>query len=228
MTWSLAARFITIGEAEAAVSALDAAGIETHMVDGNIIGIDWQMAQAVGGVKILVRDEDLQRASEILSLHAVDPVIEPIAEAPVEPEPPVVCPECGSSDFIFVPRFRIFLLIGALFLGVGAAVNQDLLAVTALVAVAAGVLLMPSARCRKCLHRWTPEAREERVEAPLPQASDTIETPCPRCGSYEVYQINDRRLKAWPLLFSPAIFAVIPLWLFSPKRQCEHCGLKLP
>ncbi len=225
--WSVAARFITVGEAEAAISALDAAGIECQLADQNIVGIDWGMAQAVGGVKVLVRREDLGRAGDILGLNAYDQVIEPVAETP-EPDVPVVCPECGSPDFIMVPRFRIFLLITAIFIGIGVAVNQTLLAATALIAVAAGVLLMPSARCRRCLHRWSPEPSEHRIEAPLPDPSDMVEEACPRCGSYDVYRINDRRLKAWPLLFSPSIFAVIPLWLLSPKRQCENCGLKLP
>ncbi|HSP16384.1 MAG TPA: DUF2007 domain-containing protein [Thermoanaerobaculia bacterium] len=225
--WSVVARFITIGEAEAAVSALDAAGIECQLADENIVGVDWGMAQAVGGVKILVRQEDLERASEVMSLAAADQIIEPIPEL-VQPDVAVVCPECGAADFVMVPRFRIFLLISAIFLGIGVVVNQELLAATALIAVAAGVLMMPAAHCRRCLHRWTPEESQERIEAPLPQPSDTIEEPCPRCGSYDVYQINDRRLKAWPLLFSPSIFAIIPLWLLSPKRQCEKCGLKLP
>ncbi len=225
--WSVAARFITVGEAEAAISALDAAGIECQLADENIVGIDWGMAQAVGGVKVLVRQDDLERATDIMGMRAYDQVIEPIPES-AEPEVPIACPACGSSDFILVPRFRIFLLIAAIFMGIGVVVNQTLLAATALIAVAAGVLLMPAARCRRCLHRWSPEPRQDRVEAPPPDPSDMIEEPCPRCGSLDVYRINDRRLKAWPLLFSPSIFAVIPLWLLSPKRQCENCGLKLP
>ncbi len=97
-----------------------------------------------------------------------------------------VCPACGSPDFIFVPRFRIFLLIAAVFIGIGAVVNQTLLAATALIAVAAGVLLMPSARCRRCLNRWSPEPREDRIEAPPPNPSDMIEEACPRCGAVVV------------------------------------------
>jgi predicted RNA-binding Zn-ribbon protein involved in translation (DUF1610 family) len=225
--WSVAARFITVGEAEAAASSLDAAGIECRLADQNIVGIDWGMAQAVGGVKVLVRQDDLERATDIMGMPAYDQVIEAIPDS-AETAVPVVCPACGSSDYVTVPRVRIFLLIAAIFIGIGVAVNQELLAATALIAVAAGVLLMPSARCRRCLHRWSPEPHAARIEAPPPDPSDMIEEPCPRCGSLDVYRINDRRLKAWPLLFSPSIFAVIPLWLLSPKRQCEGCGLKLP
>jgi predicted RNA-binding Zn-ribbon protein involved in translation (DUF1610 family) len=223
MTWSIAARFISIGEAEAAASALEAAGIEFLLGDENIIGIDWQMAQAVGGVKILVREEDLERASEILSVPAGDQVVEPIIETP-ETADPIVCPECGSPEFVAIPRFRIFLLLAAIFIGIGVAVNQQMFGLIALIAVAAGVLLMPTARCTRCLHRWSPEPREERIEAPPPDPHDMIEEPCPRCGSLEFYRINDRRLKALPLLFTPTIFAVIPFWLLSASHRCDNCG----
>ncbi len=226
--WNVAARFMTTGEAEAAASALDAAGIECEVADENLISVNWEMAQAIGGVKILVRDEDVERATEIISMPAVEQTIEPVIP-PMEVEQPAVCPQCGSPDYQLVPRFRLFLLIAAVFVGIGVAVDQTLLAATGLVAVAVGVMLMPSARCTRCLHRWTPPpSREQDVEAPPPQPVDMVEERCPRCGSFEVYRINDRRLKTWPLLFSPSIFAVLPIWLFSHKRQCESCGLKLP
>lgn len=225
--WNIAARFITTGEAEAAASALDAAGIDCEIADENIIGVDWGMAQAVGGVKILVRDEDVERAAEIISTPAVEQTIEPVIP-PIEVERPAVCPQCGSPDYQLVPRFRIFLLLAAIFLGIGVGAGQEVLAATALLAVAIGVILMPSARCLRCLQRWSPPPRERKVEAPLPDPADMIEERCPRCGSFEVYRINDRRLKAWPLLFSPSIVAVLPIWLLSPKRQCESCGWKLP
>ncbi|HEV8658068.1 MAG TPA: hypothetical protein VGS96_05525 [Thermoanaerobaculia bacterium] len=138
------------------------------------------------------------------------------------------CPQCGSRDFQAIPRLRIFLLLTAIFLGIGVAVDQPLLAITALVAVATGALLMPTARCVACAHRWSPPLAARHIEAPLPDARDMIEERCPRCGSIDVYQIDDRRLKAIPLLFSPSILVVVPMWLMSPKRRCESCGLKLP
>src|SRR5205085_12058064 len=112
------------------------------------------------------------------------------------------------------------------FLGIGAVAGQTDLAMVALVAVAVGALLMPSARCTKCGHRWSadPEAQDE---APLPDARDTVERACPRCGSFEVYQIDQRRLKAWPLLFNASIFFVVPMWLVSAKRRCDSCGLEM-
>jgi Zn finger protein HypA/HybF involved in hydrogenase expression len=230
---SLAARFLTVGEAQAAATALDAAGIDCHLADQNLVGVDWAMAQAVGGIKVLVPDEDLERAQEILSpdQYATEdrgPRTEDNLPR-TEDEPAAQCPECGSRDFQSVPRFRIFLLIAAIFIGIGTAVGEPLLAVVALIAVAFGAILMPSARCASCSHRWSPPPpARRRVEAPLPDANDMIEEKCPRCGSIEVYRINDRRLKAIPLLFNPAIFVVVPLWLLKSKRRCDACGLTLP
>ncbi|HEY3057015.1 MAG TPA: DUF2007 domain-containing protein [Thermoanaerobaculia bacterium] len=217
-----------MGEAQVAASALDAAGIDTNLVDQNIVGIDWGMSQAVGGVKVMVRDDDLERAREIVTGVATEGEIEPIVPSEDDEDLPVVCPECGSPNFQPVPRFRIFLLIAAIFLGIGVAVGQQLLAITALVAVAIGALLMPSTRCSVCAHRWTPPTPPpRRVDAPPPDARDMIEEKCPRCGSLDVYQIDDRRLKAIPLLFSPSILVIAPMWLMGPKRRCESCGLKL-
>lgn len=226
--WRVAARFLSTGEAEAAASALDAAGIELVLSDQNLVGVNWEMAQAVGGVKVLVNEDDLELAREILFSDAHEQAVqEPISGTP-EVQTPIVCPQCGLPDFAGVPRVRIFLLLAAVFLGIGIAVDQPLLALTALVAVAVGVLLMPSARCIACLYRWSPPPQQHSLEALPPSPSDMIEECCPRCGSFEVYLINDRRLKAIPLLFPASIFAVLPLWLVLPKRRCDSCGLKLP
>ena len=225
---------MNVGEAEIAASALDAAGIECHLADENVVGVAWNMSQAVGGVKLLVRDEDLERAQEVLNQasglgpQAPDRALElPESEARgPRPEASVQCPECGSPDFQRVPRLRIFLLLALLFIGIGAAVGEELIAATGLIAVAVGALLMPTARCSVCSHRWTPESSTEIVEAPPPDPRDMIEEKCPRCGSLEVYRLQHRRLKAIPLLINTAIFAIVPIWLFMPRRQCDACGLR--
>ncbi len=230
--WSIAARFRDIGEAQAARSALDAAGIECTLADENLVSVDWGASQAVGGVKVMVRAEDLEEARAILFQSPL-----PLAGAPHPPSgqllpqagegtPSHQCPDCGSPDAQPIPRFRLFALIALAFIGVGVAVGEPLLAVTALIAVAAGVLLMPTHRCQTCGTRWN-KPLDQRSEAPLPDPADTIETPCPRCGSLEVHHIDYRRMKALPLLFNPAIFVVFPIWLARPKRRCENCGLEM-
>lgn len=228
--WAIVARYTTVGEAEVALSSLDAAGIDCDLVDENLVRTDWLLSQALGGVKLVVRTADLEAARQLMAA----PLLEVRGEAPPVPQadenapvPPAVCPLCGSHELMPIPRFRIFLLFAAAFLGVGVAVGEPLLAFTAFLAVAAGVLLLPSTRCVSCSHRWSPPAAHRRIEAPLPSASDRADDVCPRCGSIEVHRIDQRRLKAIPMLFNPAMLFVLPIWLLSPKRRCDGCGLEI-
>lgn len=221
-----------MGQARAAVSALDAAGIECFLADENVIAIDWAVSQAVGGVKVLVRPEDLSDAQELLSTVIATEVDRPgwlggpaVATPGGAAAPQARCPQCGSPDLRTIRRVRIFFAIAVGFGALGIMAGQLALAMTGLIAVAAGVAWMSRHQCNGCGHRFN--APRERVDAPPPDVRDTIEERCPRCGSAEVYQINQRRLKAIPLLFNASIFIVAPLWLASPKRQCESCGLKI-
>jgi predicted RNA-binding Zn-ribbon protein involved in translation (DUF1610 family) len=185
--------------------------------------MDWGVSLAIGGIKLMVRPEDLDEARAIIGNIAGDVTPDP---SPHPPPVPITCPECGSPDYERIPRLRIFGVLAAVFVGIGAAVGQMALALTGLLAIAAGVLLMPGTRCKMCRHRWNPPPAEQE-NAPPPDPADMIEEACPRCGSLEVYRIDDRRLKAIPLLFNPAILIAAPLWMVKPKRRCESCGLKL-
>jgi len=110
------------------------------------------------------------------------------AERPKELSgPPSICPECGSPRFQRIPRTRIFLVIATLFVVTGAVADQQLLAMTALLAAAIGVMLTPGVRCTRCHHRWTAPRVRRNVEPPLPDPADMLERRCARCGSFEVY-----------------------------------------
>jgi hypothetical protein len=64
--WSVVGRFSTVGEAESARSALEAANIESRIDDENTIAVDWLYSNALGGVKVLVRTERRQEATKPL------------------------------------------------------------------------------------------------------------------------------------------------------------------
>ncbi len=238
MRWSIAARFASFGEAAAARSALDAAGIQSYLADENLVAIDWLYAQALGSLKLMVAESDVERSREIIGTIAGTCHPErserflpqarggSLAVYAARDDSPK-CPECGSAKLRPIPRIRIFLLFSALFIGLGAVVGQPLFGLIALIGVVVGVLLMPSHRCLTCGHRWSPAPEERLIDAPLPDPADTVEEPCPRCGSLEVYQIDYRRLKAIPLLFNLAMFVVLPVWWLLPKRRCDSCGLEL-
>ena len=114
----------------------------------------------------------------------------------------LVCPECGSRDVRRV-RHVVLLLIVAAFLAIDLLLDQQTLAILALV-FAIVIVLLPDVRCTRCLYRWNP--KRERPEPPEPDEADTIEVACPNCGSIEVYD------RDYPVL----------------KPQCSACGSKMP
>jgi hypothetical protein len=54
-------------------SVLDAAGIEARIPDEHTVGVQPFYANALGGVKVLVRPDDLERATELLDTAATPP-----------------------------------------------------------------------------------------------------------------------------------------------------------
>jgi len=63
------------------VTALDAGGIEVALFDDEIVALDWMYSNVVGGIKVVIREEDYDAAADILDFPA-----EEIPEAPEEVE----------------------------------------------------------------------------------------------------------------------------------------------
>ncbi len=129
------ASFARVIDAHMLQSALVAQGIDAVVTDEHLVGINWYLANAVGGVKVQVPADELDRArdalGEIASSYRSEPEPEPIHEE--ECFPP--CPQCGSRR---VRRLRVsWLSFLTLFLSVEA-------------------LLIPSRRyfCEACGRRW--------------------------------------------------------------------------
>lgn len=226
-------RFTTFGEAAAAKSALEAAGIGADVYDEFIASYDWRMADGIGGMKIAVSPEDFDEAADILDFEAqlapegVEP--EARAEAPAleesdaEADATLRCPECGSDAVSRIPRVLIFGFLSLAFIGAGIALGEWGLGAAGVMAMALVALATPSHRCTSCGERWTP-SRTERGEAPIEPAA-LSELHCPHCGSTELHHIDYRRLKVWSmvsffLLLTPAFVLV---WLFLPKWECDTC-----
>jgi Zn finger protein HypA/HybF involved in hydrogenase expression len=225
------ARFATIGEAEIARGALRAAGIEAVFADEATVSINWLYSNALGGIKLQIREEDLERARAVLSNAPMpdDGVVED--DTPPDSEEPVEelsrCPSCGSRELTRVPRVRLFILFLFVSWVVSFAFHQHELAVAAIIAGIIIVLLAPSTRCRACGEHWSPDTDPDAIYAPPPDASDRIEIQCPRCGSDEFNRIDYRKLKALPLMAGAMMFLILPLWTFLPKRKCDSCGFKM-
>lgn len=90
-------KFRDFPEAMVAKGALDSAGIECFLADENMIRMDWFYSNLLGGLKLAVREEDVNAALDVLE--------QPLpAEFDVEGlgkfEQPR-CPECSSLGIVF-------------------------------------------------------------------------------------------------------------------------------
>jgi hypothetical protein len=59
-------RYRDSGEAMIAKSMLDSAGIECFLGDENLVRIDWFYSNLIGGIKLMVREEDADTARKLL------------------------------------------------------------------------------------------------------------------------------------------------------------------
>jgi hypothetical protein len=94
------ATFDLAAKAEVAKNVLDEAGIPAVLADAEIVAMDWLIANAVGGIKVQVREEDAERAAAVLDerlgaeaglaaegLDEDELTRQALADGPEEPEP---------------------------------------------------------------------------------------------------------------------------------------------
>ena len=104
-----AATFYDAITANIMAGKLEAAGIDCSLMDENIVTVNPLYTSAVGGIKLQVREEDLEKAKEILAVY--------LSENDDETDDSVVCPYCGSTDTIVaLGASNVFAATAALFL----------------------------------------------------------------------------------------------------------------
>jgi hypothetical protein len=87
-------------EAHLACSVLHAAGLEARVADEHIVTADWFLSNAVGGVKVMVRAEDLTTARELLDQAAVVSNEDaPSQMLDTQGSEEDACPRCGSRTW---------------------------------------------------------------------------------------------------------------------------------
>ena len=91
--------FTNVHEAHLAKSVLDAAGIESAVLDEHIVSMVWTYSNAVRGVKILVPDDQLEEAASLLDSAAE--TIEESSSADLDTTTPAIeiCDRCGGDAF---------------------------------------------------------------------------------------------------------------------------------
>lgn len=77
--------------AQLAQSALRSEGVEAYIRDINTIAIDPLFSNAIGGIKLMVDEKDLERAATILRNLESQSGIENSDDV-------IVCPKCNSTD----------------------------------------------------------------------------------------------------------------------------------
>jgi predicted RNA-binding Zn-ribbon protein involved in translation (DUF1610 family) len=90
-------RYRDLSEAIVARSLLESAGIPVYLRDENLVRLDWQVSNFIGGIRLQVEADDESAAVELLN-QPVSPTIElPEGEEFTQPK----CPACGSTDITF-------------------------------------------------------------------------------------------------------------------------------
>jgi hypothetical protein len=95
--------FRDLGEALLAKGRLEAAEIESCLADENLVRMDWFLANAVGGIKLKVPEEQAAEAFRVLFTNKY--------KGAVDTRP--LCPKCGSPEVNIVhpdKGFRLALL----------------------------------------------------------------------------------------------------------------------
>lgn len=96
------AAYTKMEDAHLAVSKLRGSGVEAWLRDEATANMYWLYSNAIGGVKVEVREEDIERALEVLDL-------------PNEPSELLKCPHCGSEN-VSVRQMNLFAALALIFL----------------------------------------------------------------------------------------------------------------
>lgn len=127
-------RFRDLPEALFAKGALDSAGVDSYLVDDNMVRVDWFWSNLLGGVKLMVRPEDVDVANEILN----QPIPETLnIEGIGEYEQPK-CPSCQSLDVSYRELNKL-VSYGSAYVGLPIPVHHT------------------GWYCHSCHHEWEPE-----------------------------------------------------------------------
>ena len=109
------ASYRDLPEALLAQGKLHSAGIESVLADDNIVRLDWLWANAVGGIKLRVREQEALEAVELLE----EPIPDSFSsEQAGEDYPQPQCPHCDSLDVTFENTARRYTFLSWLLLGI--------------------------------------------------------------------------------------------------------------
>ena len=128
-------RYGGVPDALMAKSMLDSAGIESILSDENLVRLDWFYSNLVGGIKLMVHEEDAETARKVLQQN----IPEKLEVSGVGEYAQPACPKCGSLDVSFDELDKQIAYTG-FFLSVPIHVNRK------------------GGKCHACGYEWDPES----------------------------------------------------------------------
>jgi hypothetical protein len=112
-------QFRDLPEALLAKASLESGGIESQLIDDNMIRMNWFISNLLGGIKLRVHAEDVEGANEILN----QPIPETIEIEGVGSYDQPKCPRCQSLDVSFRELDKFFSY-GSAYVGIPFPVSQ--------------------------------------------------------------------------------------------------------
>jgi hypothetical protein len=95
-------RYRDLSEAIVARPLLESAGIATYLRDENLVRLDWQISNFIGGIRLQVEQGDVAAATELLAQPVPDFIPFDSQAEFAQPH----CPRCGSLDITFAGASR--------------------------------------------------------------------------------------------------------------------------
>jgi hypothetical protein len=96
--------------------ALEGAGIQAVLDEEHTVSANWFYTIFAGGVKLLVRQNDLEQARQILQDVQNNPAVDENGRPIFEKDEGFVCPACGSAKIDFETYSRKWFVLSLLFL----------------------------------------------------------------------------------------------------------------
>lgn len=109
------ARYRDLTEAMVARTAVEASGIPVYLFDENVVRLNWQISNMIGGIRLQVEERDADEAKQILADQS-PAEFDYDAKSTAFAQP--TCPVCSSMDITFNGRSRSAALLGVFAFGV--------------------------------------------------------------------------------------------------------------
>jgi hypothetical protein len=104
-------RYRDLSEAIIARAVVESAGIFCFLKDENLVRLDWQVSNFIGGIRLQVDAEDEEEAEAILSQPIPNSISIPDQPGFVQPR----CSQCGSTDVTWERQGRKAALVSLYF-----------------------------------------------------------------------------------------------------------------